>query len=388
MYRLSMPRKTLETAVTDFAHSIGLLVRRWRAAAASQELSWTQVAVMKRLSREGPATTADLARAEVMKPQSMGTIIAALEEMGMVERKPHPTDGRQVNIELTAKGAAVRKSAERCKADVAGAGHRPTRRTGTGNAVCCRGDHQALGGKMTGTERDERSPAGGLSFMPIWKRNLAVCWFGIFVASVGMSQIAPVLPLYIQAPWSSGRGPHCAILRNCLWYYLHNLGDFLTDLGSCRRQISDENRMLLRASLGMAVVVSSMGFAQNVYILIGLRLLQGAIITSALLLVNRIVGLFQSVQETQLTRNKPREGETMPLTKLDDTTAFIVIDLQKGIVGLPSAHPAGEIIGRAAQLARAFRECGLPVVLVNVTGRAPGRTDRRPRHVNTAGGLG
>ena len=110
-----MPRKTLETAVADFAHSIGLFVRRWRAAAVSQELSWTQVAVMKRLSRDGPATTADLARAEVMKPQSMGTVIAALEEMGMVERAPHPTDGRQVNIALTARGAAVRKSVEDAK---------------------------------------------------------------------------------------------------------------------------------------------------------------------------------------------------------------------------------------------------------------------------------
>jgi nicotinamidase-related amidase len=65
----------------------------------------------------------------------------------------------------------------------------------------------------------------------------------------------------------------------------------------------------------------------------------------------------------------------MPLTKLDTTAALIVIDLQKGIVGLPTVHPAGEIVGRAAQLARAFRERGLPVVLVNVAGRAPGRTD-------------
>ena len=70
----------------------------------------------------------------------------------------------------------------------------------------------------------------------------------------------------------------------------------------------------------------------------------------------------------------------MPLTKLDTTAALIVIDLQKGIVGLPTVHPAGEIISRAAQLARAFRERGLPVVLVNVTGGAPGRTDTaRPR---------
>ena len=70
---------------------------------------------MSRLARDGPATTADLARAEGMKPQSMGATIAALEEMGMVERRPHPTDGRQLNIQLTAKGAAVRNHAKDAK---------------------------------------------------------------------------------------------------------------------------------------------------------------------------------------------------------------------------------------------------------------------------------
>jgi DNA-binding MarR family transcriptional regulator len=110
-----MPREILDTEVTDFGQAIGLLVRRARAAAASHELSWTETAVMKRLAKEGPATTADLARSECMKPQSMGATIAALEERGMVERKPHPTDGRQVNIELTAKGDAVRKSAGNAK---------------------------------------------------------------------------------------------------------------------------------------------------------------------------------------------------------------------------------------------------------------------------------
>ena len=65
----------------------------------------------------------------------------------------------------------------------------------------------------------------------------------------------------------------------------------------------------------------------------------------------------------------------MPLTKLDDVSALIVIDLQKGIVGLATVHPADEIIDRSARLARAFRKRGLPVVLVNVTGAAPGRTD-------------
>jgi nicotinamidase-related amidase len=72
----------------------------------------------------------------------------------------------------------------------------------------------------------------------------------------------------------------------------------------------------------------------------------------------------------------------MPLTKLDTSAALIVIDLQKGIAALPTVHPMKDIIGRAAQLARAFRERGLPVVLVNVTGAAPGRTDAGPRNIS------
>jgi DNA-binding MarR family transcriptional regulator len=110
-----MPRKNFEAAVSDLIQAVGLLVRRVRAAAASHELSMTESAVMARLAKSGPATIADLARAESMKPQSMGTTVAALEEMGMVERKPHATDGRQINIQLTAKGTAVRNTAKDAK---------------------------------------------------------------------------------------------------------------------------------------------------------------------------------------------------------------------------------------------------------------------------------
>ena len=72
----------------------------------------------------------------------------------------------------------------------------------------------------------------------------------------------------------------------------------------------------------------------------------------------------------------------MPLTALDDNSALVVIDLQKGVAALPAAHPMNEIVRRSAQLARAFREKGLPVVLVNVTGRAPGRTDAGVPNIN------
>lgn len=66
----------------------------------------------------------------------------------------------------------------------------------------------------------------------------------------------------------------------------------------------------------------------------------------------------------------------MTITTLDPKTALIVIDLQKGILSRPAAHPIGSIVARAAALAAAFRRHNLPVVLVNVTGRPPGRTDQ------------
>ncbi|HEY6331982.1 MAG TPA: MarR family transcriptional regulator [Blastocatellia bacterium] len=105
-----MPRKDTEVAVTDLMQAIGLLVRRVRAAAGLHDLSLTESAVIARLARDGPATTAELARAESVKPQSMGATITALEEMRLIERKPHPTDGRQVNIQLTEKGVALRNN--------------------------------------------------------------------------------------------------------------------------------------------------------------------------------------------------------------------------------------------------------------------------------------
>jgi nicotinamidase-related amidase len=66
----------------------------------------------------------------------------------------------------------------------------------------------------------------------------------------------------------------------------------------------------------------------------------------------------------------------MTLTTLDPNTALIIVDLQKGIVALPLIHAIDDVIKQAQALAHAFRERGLPVVLVNVDGGAPGRTEQ------------
>jgi nicotinamidase-related amidase len=69
----------------------------------------------------------------------------------------------------------------------------------------------------------------------------------------------------------------------------------------------------------------------------------------------------------------------MALTALDPNTALLVVDLQKGIIGLPSIHPIGVVVERARALLDAFRARRLPVVLINAAGVAPGRTEQPAR---------
>jgi nicotinamidase-related amidase len=66
----------------------------------------------------------------------------------------------------------------------------------------------------------------------------------------------------------------------------------------------------------------------------------------------------------------------MPISSLDTKTALLVVDLQKGIVGLPTVHSIDGVVKNAVALTEAFRERELPVVLINVDGGAPGRTEQ------------
>lgn len=98
----------LEMAVTELSLAIGQLLRRLRADTNPDGLTWSQTMVLARLDKAGPMTTADLARAEGVKPQSMGATLAELENEGLVSRQPHPTDGRQILFALTEAGIQAR----------------------------------------------------------------------------------------------------------------------------------------------------------------------------------------------------------------------------------------------------------------------------------------
>ena len=69
----------------------------------------------------------------------------------------------------------------------------------------------------------------------------------------------------------------------------------------------------------------------------------------------------------------------MPLTTLDPQSALIVVDLQRGIVAIAPKDAVDAVVARACELAAAFRHHGLAVVLVNVAGGAPGRTEQPRR---------
>jgi DNA-binding MarR family transcriptional regulator len=86
---------------TELRAVFGKLKRRLREQAGAGDLTPSQMSVLLRLEREGPATTSNLARLEGMRPQSMGAVIAALEAAGLVSGASDPADGRQTILSLT-----------------------------------------------------------------------------------------------------------------------------------------------------------------------------------------------------------------------------------------------------------------------------------------------
>ncbi len=112
--------------------------------------------------------------------------------------------------------------------------------------------------------------------MPIWKRNLIVCWFGMFVTGVGMSQIAPIMPLYIKQLGVDDPAS-IAKLSGIAFGITFIISAIFSPIWGQAADKFGRKPMLLRASLGMAIVVGCMGFVHHVYGLIGLRMLQGTI---------------------------------------------------------------------------------------------------------------
>jgi DNA-binding MarR family transcriptional regulator len=91
-------------AARDLRVVVSRLRRRLRGLALDGDLTPPQTAVLTRLWKEGPSSASALAGAERVRPQSMATIVAALEQRGLIERTPDPEDGRRQVISLTEAG--------------------------------------------------------------------------------------------------------------------------------------------------------------------------------------------------------------------------------------------------------------------------------------------
>ena len=87
--------------------SLAMVLRRLRQTRDDGELTLPESTALARLDRGGPATAAELARLEQISPQSMGSTLAALQQRGLVERRPDPQDGRRYLLSVSAAGVDV-----------------------------------------------------------------------------------------------------------------------------------------------------------------------------------------------------------------------------------------------------------------------------------------
>lgn len=95
---------TAEAVAQQLASVVGRLLRRLRSSSSESLLTPTQRSVLARLEDGGLTTTADLARAEFVRPQSMRLTLGALEEQGLIARAPDPADGRKSVVSVTDTG--------------------------------------------------------------------------------------------------------------------------------------------------------------------------------------------------------------------------------------------------------------------------------------------
>jgi DNA-binding MarR family transcriptional regulator len=97
--------------------TIGLLTRRLRQVRPTPDLSHPEAIAISSLERHGPSTTAELARHESIRAQSMHATVTGLVERGLVERTADPADGRRLLVSITAEGKAVADAKRAARAE-------------------------------------------------------------------------------------------------------------------------------------------------------------------------------------------------------------------------------------------------------------------------------
>lgn len=107
MHETTEPPAELIQAGCDLQVALGRIVRRLRQGHTSGETTLSEISVLSRLDRDGPASPGTLADEERVRPQAMCTTLSGLEQRHLVERRPHPDDGRRVVMSVTAAGRQI-----------------------------------------------------------------------------------------------------------------------------------------------------------------------------------------------------------------------------------------------------------------------------------------
>jgi DNA-binding MarR family transcriptional regulator len=94
----------VEAVAQALLEGVGRLARRIRQLPAVGELTLPERTALSRLDRDGPATSAELARQQQVSPQSMGATLARLEQQDLIERRRDPDDGRRIVLSVTTAG--------------------------------------------------------------------------------------------------------------------------------------------------------------------------------------------------------------------------------------------------------------------------------------------
>ena len=110
--------------------------------------------------------------------------------------------------------------------------------------------------------------------IPIWKRNLRVLAVAVFIAGIAFSEVMPFLPLYIS---TLGHFSHQQLnmWAGLVFSGIYFVSAFVSPWWGKLADKKGRKLMILRASLGMSIVLAAMGLVTNVWQLFFLRMTQG-----------------------------------------------------------------------------------------------------------------
>jgi DNA-binding MarR family transcriptional regulator len=118
-----MPSDELVDRAADaLVDNVHRLARRLRQRPLSGELTPTEASALARLAGDASLTVADLARAEQVRPQSMGAVVDSLEGRGLLKRQRDRADGRRVLLTVTRAGRETVERGRTPRADQLAAG--------------------------------------------------------------------------------------------------------------------------------------------------------------------------------------------------------------------------------------------------------------------------